>query len=179
MERGARSKNGKSEVRRFMSGLTSYQKQRLARLCERAFNRQAALARGRGEAVATDWRSRAAWRHQEVAAACGKEGLRCCDQGDYKVVEARFLELLGESGQAMEAEYRGASEAQRQVEWVICRACEKWGLPLNYVNAICRTQFGCDLTEATLHQLKALLATVNNRGRAKARKGAEASDAKP
>ena len=70
--------------------LTNKQKGYLARLADRALNRQSALARGRGEVVELDWRARRDWRHDGVRRACGKAQLSVCEQGDFGSVEEFF-----------------------------------------------------------------------------------------
>lgn len=136
--------------------LTNGQKAYLAQLSERAFNRTAALARGRGETVADGWRERGTWRHEQVAKACGKFGLRCCSQDDYGAVKAHFLELLGEPGAALKAEVHGRAEAndRRQVEWKIILLLKRLGKTLPYADGICRQMFrGVSLQDATTRGL--------------------------
>jgi hypothetical protein len=104
------------------------------------------------------------WRHQQVAAACGKVGLKCCDQYDYKRVEAHFLELLGNHGGAMRAHVQAETEPRRQAEAVLVRECERFGVRLAYAVAICQRQFRCGLFDATEKQIWNLVFTVRNRG---------------
>ena len=150
-----------------MSALTNEQKRHLAQLSERAFNRAAAQARGRGETVDTSTKARTAWRHAEVVKACGKLGLCCCSQLDYKAVEAHFLDLLGEHGRAFNAQMRAATEERRQAEAILSNACKRAGLHLNYAAAICQNQFKCSLFDASTDQLWKLIFTVRNRAKRK------------
>lgn len=66
---------------------------------------------------------REAFRHAHVAIATGKLGLRCCSQDDYKRVEAHFLDLLGETGKALNAHLRAETNSRRQVAWKIRKRC--------------------------------------------------------
>ena len=82
--------------------LTHDQKRYLSQLASRAYKRQTAIARGRGESLAggkydglAQTAAEQQYRHDQVALATGKLGLRCCSQDDYKEVEGHFLDLLG------------------------------------------------------------------------------------
>jgi hypothetical protein len=112
------------------------------------------------------------WRHEQVAAACGKLGLRCCDQHDYKRVEAHFLEMLGEHSRAFRAHVAAETEPRRQAEAVLTRECERFGFRLAYVEAIARRQFKCGLFDCTEKQIWNLVYTVRNRGNARAKEAA-------
>jgi hypothetical protein len=67
------------------------------------------------------------WRHAEVAKACGKAGLRCCENHDYPIVMAHFLKLAGEDGQALNWLLRAQSDGRRQAEAVLHREIIKRG----------------------------------------------------
>lgn len=110
--------------------LTNRQKAYLAILAQRAW-RQAP------EADALDAN---AWRHEQVAAACGKKGLRCCSQNDYGAVKARFLDLVGEPGRALAADVHGRAELneRRQVLWKIRARCREYGVSEALADGICR-----------------------------------------
>lgn len=131
--------------------LSKNQKRYLSQLSDRAWNRQWALALGRGEEWPEDTTAiRTAFRHAEVAKAVQKQGLRCCSQLDYKAVEAHFLHLLGEDGKAMAAHVRSQSEPKRQAEAVLWRelkAAEPLGITRGYIESICRAKFKCSLIE--------------------------------
>jgi hypothetical protein len=145
--------------------LNNDQKRILAKLATRAFQRECALARGRGERPQTDTPAATAFRRREVVRATGKAGLRCCSQDDYGAVKGHFLNLLGEAGQAFEAIHHGEGNARRIAEFKLLKACETAHLPLSYVAKICANQFKCALEEATEKQLWCLMFTVQNRGR--------------
>lgn len=144
--------------------LTNSQKRYLSQLARRALNQVRALARGRGETFEVDEET---WRHEEVITACGKHGLRCCSQDDYKTVEAHFLDRLGAHGAAFNAQVQAATEKRRQAEAVLVREIEKAGLHLNYANAICQRQYRCTIFDATEKQLWTLVYTIRNRAAAK------------
>lgn len=149
------------------------QKRLLSQLAARAFRRECALARGRGEDPDASWRAHETWRHQQVAAACGKLGLRCCSQDDYKLVEAHFLHLLGEDGRAMAALVRHQAQPRSTAEAVLWRELQQAadvGITREYVAAICRRQFGCSLLDASENHLWHLVYTVRNRAAEKRRK---------
>lgn len=163
--------------------LSNRQKGILCQLSERAFNKLGALARGRGETfyAGPDQKlEREKFRHAEVAKACGKNGLRCCSQSDYKIVEAHFLELLGEHGRAFNAQVRAATEERRLIEHKIVEACNEFGYNIGYADTICRNQnHGKGIEEidtASAEGLKRLwqvFFTVRNRGIARQRKEKE------
>lgn len=154
-----------------MSTLNNNQKTRLAMLASRAFNLLGAQARGRGEAWDQSAVAFKAWRHEEVAKACGKAGLRCCSQLDYKAVEAHFLNLLpGQAGQAFNAQVKSHTEAERQQQWLIVAACERWGYHLSFAEALCQAIHKKPLADADARILRLVLITVNKRGAAKAMK---------
>lgn len=154
-----------------MSPLSHNQKRYLSQLSNRAFDRAAADADG--QSFYDDFpstRAREQFRHDEVAKACGKIGLRCCSQQDYKRVEAHFLNLLGEPGRAFNAHVRAETEAVRQAEAVLRRECQRFGFDLSYPAAICARQFRVTLADASEKQLWNLVYTVRNRGNARQRK---------
>lgn len=109
------------------------------------------------------------FRHTEVARACGKAGLRCCSQDDYKHVEAHLLDLCGEPAKAFNAHVAATTQPVRQAEAVLARACREAGVELGYAAAICQRQFRCPLAEASERQLWNLVFTVRNRGHARKR----------
>lgn len=152
--------------------LSNKQKSYLSQLARRAQYRLAAMARGRGEVMGAvlDFTKEGmdAWRQKEVGKACGKLGLRCCSQEDYKAVEAHFLHLIGEDGRAMQALVRSATEPVRQAQAVLVRELARFGLRQGYAEAICRRQFRCqvqDLTDES--KVWNLVYTIRNRGKAK------------
>lgn len=109
------------------------------------------------------------WRHSEVARACGKQGLRCCDQDDYAGLKAHFLDMLGASGAAFNWHVRAQSQGDRVARAVLERECGKAGVSLGYAIAICKRQFHCELNDASEKQLWSLVYTVRNRATARRR----------
>jgi ribosomal protein S14 len=121
--------------------LHTNQKAYLAQLARRAFNLEGARARGRGEAFDSSCKAFDAWRQQEVGKACGKLGLRCCDQRDYRTVEGHFLNLLGQPDKALNSFVKAQSEERRQVQFKIKSMCQRLGKPLDYAHGVCRQMF--------------------------------------
>lgn len=148
--------------------LSHTQKRILSQLSDRAFDKAAAAARARGEEVADTTAARAEYRHQQVALATGKLGLRCCGQDDYKPAEAHFLTLLGEHGRAVQAQVRAATNPRRVIEFKIIEACKEANVRLAYAEAICRAQNrGAGLAEVPPGRLWNIFYTIRNRGRAR------------
>ena len=133
------------------------QKARLCILARRAWEQLAAVS-GQPSAVSFD-----DWRREQQAAACGKRSLRLATQNDYLLIRARFLDLLGESGEAFEDLVRQQSEGRRLAWNKLETACKERGLALAYPDAICRTEYKCGLEDATEQQLWRLVYTVRNR----------------
>lgn len=158
--------------------LTNGQKAHLAQLATRAFNLESAKARGRGETVDCGRETVDAWRHAEVAKATGKQGLRCCDQSDYKTVEAHFLDILGQTARAFKAHIRAATEDRRVIEYKITEACQEFGFAISYADKICRAQNkGLGLEEVDEKHLWQIFYTLRTRGRKKQSQAMEATHA--
>jgi len=111
-----------------MSALTIRQRQGLAILARRAWE----------QCPEADGLDADSWRHEEVSAAVGKRGLRCCSQLDYAALRGHFLEKMGEHGAAFAAQVRAATEGRRQVLWKIRRRCEEYGVKMDVAEGICR-----------------------------------------
>lgn len=142
--------------------LSNKQKAYLAGVARRAYNMAAAVARGRGEVLEVGAED---WRHAEVAKACGKLGLRCCSQDDYKLVEGHFLDALQRPGEAFNAFVRGATNKRRVAEWKVVKECERFGFALGYADKICRAQnHGAGLDDVDEKALWRLVYTIRNRG---------------
>jgi hypothetical protein len=147
--------------------LTNRQKSILAQLANRAFRLECAKSRGRGEVVDSSSAAAEVWRHDQVAKACGKFGLRCCGPDDYKPIEAHFLDMLGEAGRAFNTHIIAQSNPRRIADYKLREACREFGYDISYAATICKTQFKCSLGEASDTQLWNLMFTIRNRGRAK------------
>jgi hypothetical protein len=142
--------------------LSKDQKRILSQFAQRAFNRDRAIALGRGETLPE---TADEYRRRHVATACGKHGLRCCSQDDYGLVKAHFQDLLGETGKAMNTLVHAEGNGRRVAEHKLVRACEAAKLSVAYAATICRNQFKCSLEDATEKQLWCLTFTVKNRAR--------------
>lgn len=143
--------------------LDKNQKRILSQLAQRAWNREAAMARARGHTLTEPIDN---YRHRHVAQACGKLGLRCCSQDDYGAVKGHFLDLLGEHTQAFQAVHRGEGNGRRVAEFKLVDACKTAGVDITYADRICRTQFRCTIEEASERQLWCLVFTLRNRRKA-------------
>ena len=158
--------------------LSKSQKRYLSQLSAKAFARQVTLARGQGQVFAggkydglAQTAAEGKYRHDQVVLACGKLGLRCCSQDDYKLVEGHFLELLGHHAAAFNAQLRAATETRRVIEHKIVEACAEFGFHLSYANKICVVQnrgLGLDAVEE--NRLWQIFYTIRTRGLAKRRK---------
>ena len=151
------------------SPLTKDQKQTLAMLARRAFDVEGAKARGRGEQWNGDSAHFEEWRHEHVAKACGKVGLRCCTQLDYRAVRGHFNDLLGNTRAAFEDNYAAQTEPLRQAQAVLVRELKVAGLSINYAIAIAQRQYRCTLDDLNRNQVWSLIYTIRNRAAAKRR----------
>lgn len=107
--------------------------------------------------------AREAFRHAEVAKACGKVGLRCCSQDDYGAVKAHFQALLGETGRAFNTHVKAQTNPERVAEWKLheeIRLAAPYGITVGYVERICRAKYKCCILEASAKQKWALIFDV-------------------
>ena len=153
-----------------MKGLSSLQKSRLAQLARRAWQH---LGRTAAEPL-PDFDT---WRRSEVYAACGKYGLSEATNDDFNLISARFLQHLGEDGQAFEMLMRATSEKRRQMEHVLLEVLSGAQLDQRYAESIARARWGKSVGELNDHEFGQLLVTVKNRARSKRRKLQEAAAA--
>lgn len=103
------------------------------------------------------------WRREQQLATTGKESLTLCTQDDYLPLKARFLELKGESGRAMNAHISHATEPKRVARYNLNAALADANLPLAYAEAICRRTQKCGLEEASAKQIWRVVYTIRNR----------------
>lgn len=173
-----------------MSALTKGQKAYLAQLAERAFNLASARLRGEGgEARLAQYANaimapdretalellllsgtkpaRDVWRHEQVANACGKAGLTCCSQLNYKTVEGHFLDLINRPAAAFNAHVRSASEELRQARFNVDKACRDNGYEIGYGRSLCVRIHKVNFDEADAGVLRMVMFTVINHGKAK------------
>jgi hypothetical protein len=113
------------------------------------------------------------WRREEVAKACGKFGLTCCGQGDYQLVRAHFLNLLGEPGQALKAMVKAAEEPRQKAERTLFGKLAEYGYGRDYILPICRARFKQSLAECSAGQLWKLVYIVQSNGERKRKKERE------
>lgn len=130
--------------------LSREQRQGLAILSKRAWDRW-----GRG--VAFD-----AWRHEQCIKAVGRR-ITEAGQADFLPLRAHFLNLVGQSGAAMNTLLAAESEPRRIAMYKLTQECQRRGLRLAYAEAICRTQNRCALAEANAKQIWRLVFTIKNR----------------
>jgi len=153
-----------------MSALTARQVSLLMRrYILPAWKLRNAVARGRLEKVDDSPAAFDAWRHAEVMRACGKAGLRLCDQRDFNRLRGHFMDLAGDHGGAFKCAIQAQTETRRQMEAAIILACERGGVALGYAEAICRGRSGLSLTEASDETIKQVLITLKSRLRARQR----------
>lgn len=149
--------------------LTREQKAGLARLARRAW-----IARGMpragdaGDAMhpVSASAAEAAWRHEQAVAACGLR-ISQATQRDYAAIRARFLDLLGESGEAVRVLIRDGDNPRRIALHKLAQECGRRGLAMAYPDAICRRQYRVGLGEASAAQVWRILFTVKNRRKKK------------
>lgn len=161
--------------------LNNKQKAYLSQLARRAFNLEAARARGAGDVIAEGdpdggspqdplLRDAEHYRHAHVAFACGKLGLRCCSQDDYRVIEAHFLNILGEVKRAFNSFVLSATEKTRVAKYMVVQACKEFDFQIGYAEHICREQnHGASLDEVDVKTLWRIVFTIRTRGAARKR----------
>lgn len=103
------------------------------------------------------------FRHEEVAKACGKGGLTECSQDDYNPIKARFLDLKGESGRALNAHLAHQTEDVSVARFKLQEALKLAGKGEAYAAAIARHRFKCALEQCSAKQLWQLVFTLNKR----------------
>jgi len=103
------------------------------------------------------------FRHEQVQSAVGKSGLRVCVQDDFLPLKAWFLDLMGESGQAMDAHIEHAGEARRLALYHLEQVCAMSGHDVSYAGVVCRSMFKCALDEASAVQLWKLVFRLKSR----------------
>lgn len=131
-----------------MSCLDKGQKARLAILARQAFDRLGAEDRAS--------QTPDQYRRAQVAVACGKAGLRLCSQIDYRRVEGHFLNLINETGKALNALMRAETEERRQWYWKIIMRTKQYGITKEKADGICRqmTRGKYSLDDADLRTLR-------------------------
>lgn len=133
--------------------LTRRQKAVLAQLAREAWVERGCPAEGAD-----------AWRRAQSLDACGVR-ISQAGQRHFAALKARFLDLAGRSGDALNTLVRDEDNARRIAHHKLADACRHSGLPLSYPAAICRRQYRCALVDATAPQLWRLVFTIRNRAR--------------
>jgi hypothetical protein len=100
------------------------------------------------------------WRMAEQKKAVGIESLTHCTQAHYLPLLARFQDLAGESGRAMNTHLEEATAEKRLALHKLTTECTRRGLTLAYVTPICRSKFKCGIEDATPQQLWKLVFDV-------------------
>ena len=151
--------------------LTNGQKRQLSQENVKAFRFLGAKARGRGEPWPQENKAALdAFRHEQVALACGKPGLRCCSQSDFADVKAHYEDLLGEPGKAMATLVRGADNERRIWEhklWRVTQEAEGLGWSRHYWTPLFRSKFKTTVLEADAATLRKMFYEINHRLRAR------------
>lgn len=136
--------------------LSGRQKARLCILAREAFEK----VQGRGPHSAAELEQ---FRHEQIRRAVNRNGLRDCGQNDYLPLKAHFLDLTGESGEALNAHLAHGGEERRLAQHKLAAMCAERGVTLGYAAAICRAQFKCALDDASPAQLWKLFFTLKTR----------------
>jgi hypothetical protein len=103
------------------------------------------------------------WRHVEQGKAVGIQSLRECTQAHYGRLVAHFKALGGDETGARRALGRDADNGRRIARHKLDQALAVAGLQPSYAAAICRTQYRCELGNASEKQLWNLYYTVKAR----------------
>jgi hypothetical protein len=147
--------------------LTNAQKRDLSKMARMAYWRDRRVAELRGEV----WElTEEAYRHNLVARAVGKHGLRCCSQDDYADVRGACHSALGQDDQALYWHHRGIGNPARVAMAKVRQACTEAGVQLSYAEAICQSVNKCALADASERQLWRIVYTVRNHRKANQQK---------
>jgi hypothetical protein len=155
--------------RRSRGVLSNHQKATLCMAAREAFEKmhgRAPLTQSEGDR----------FRHEHVVIATGKAGLRDCVQDDYLPVKAHFLDLIGESGAAMNAHLAHGVESRKLALHHLEKMCEQRGVNLAYAASICRSMFKCALDDASVKQLWKITFRLKTR---RSKRAAKRQDSKP
>ena len=118
------------------------------------------------------------WRHEQQTKACGKHSLTLCSQDDFNPLVAHFLDLAGESGEAMNRLLKHGVEEKEVAFHKLTEACDQAGLPMAYAATVSRNKFKVGLNDCTAKQLWQLVFTIKRRSGAK-KKTKEAGSTDP
>lgn len=152
------------------AGLSHLQKRDIAVAARRAYDRWP--EREAFEAINSEMSRSAcfeAWRHVETGKAVGIQSLCECTQAHYGRALAHFQELAGERATATRTLARDEDNGRRIAMWQLNQALRERDLGRGYAIVICRTQYRCELDQASAGQLWRLIYTVRNRHKATVR----------
>lgn len=133
--------------------LTKNQKARLSILARQAAEKQ-------GHSLKS--KDLAAFRQEHSIRACGLR-ISEASQKHWADIKSAFEDLAGRPEAAFSTQLREGDNKRRVALWKLTQALAQRGLAPAYAAAICRTQFKCNLPEASAKQLWALFFTVTNR----------------
>lgn len=166
-----------------MAGLSNKQKRILAQNARAAWAALAPVDQERftvklinreSDPLISDSRVFEEWRREEQEKATGCRSLRLMNQHDYLPCLLHFQMLADNKGQehlpdrapskaTVRTLGRLGGDEMRRARWRLSEALRERDLPVQYAEAICRTQFRCDLKDASLKQVWNLFYTVRNR----------------
>ena len=133
--------------------LTREDKARVCILAREAFEKM----HGRGPVTAAEL---ADWRREHQQKACGFDSLTLCQREHLPALEAHFLDLQGESGQAFRKLMHPEMSEQRKALGVLRANLRAFGLMEGYAAVICRSRCKCELDQASVKQLWHVIFTV-------------------
>lgn len=153
------------------AGLSHIQKRDIAVAARRAYDRWP--EREAFEAINSDQSKTAcfdAWRYVETGKATGGTQSLCeCTQAQYARVLAHFQRLAGQEDIAQNTEAKDQDNPRRIALWKLYEALRQRDLGRGYAITICRSQYRCELDQASAGQLWRLIYTIRNRHKPTAR----------
>ena len=144
--------------------LTREDKARVCILAREAFEHM----HGRGPATQAELGD---WRREQQRKACGFDSLTLCQQEHLAALEAHFLDLKGESGQAFRKLMQPQMRERQKVLGVLQANLRTFGLMEGYAATICRSRCKCELGQASVKQLWHVIFTIRRNQQRKARGG--------
>lgn len=91
-----------------------------------------------------------------MRAAVHKDGLRCCDQGDYAGLRWHIASATGDVEGTFYWGKRVQGNPKRIARWKLNQALRDAGLSIGYAAVICKNKFKCAIDEASESQLWSL-----------------------
>ena len=143
--------------------LDNEQKARICILAREAFVRM----HGRAPASEAEL---AAWRHEQQVKACRLGSLTHATQAQMPDLEAHFLDLKGESGQAFRKLMKRDTGNPHVARAVLRKNLATFGLAEGYAAVICRSKCKCELHEANATQLWKVIFQIRKNQQRKAKR---------